>query len=86
MIRGISEVSQNLKLCTVMPLAEVLKTLSKAIPRAVLKLLFGSKEFDFVEQMVHHLHYLDLIWDSHTGDRKRKKIFHRKLIDRDIGE
>ena len=45
MIRGKSEVSQNLKLCKVMPLAEVLKTLSKAPPRAVLKLLFISKGF-----------------------------------------
>ena len=32
MLRGKSEVSQNLKLCTVMALAEVLKTLSKAPP------------------------------------------------------
>ena len=64
MMKGNSECLRSLRLGTQMPVAETIKVLGKAPPLAVLKLCYGSKDFDFTEHMLQQADNLDFVQDT----------------------
>ena len=63
-MEGDSNKLKSLRLGMVMPVAEVIKSLGKAPPLAVLKLCYGSKEYDCTDHMLQHADDLDFAQDT----------------------
>ena len=63
-MKGNADKLKALRLGMMMPVAEVLKALGKAPPLAVLKLCYGSNDYDFADYVLQHADDLDFIQDT----------------------
>ena len=63
-MKGNPEKLKTLRLGTVMPVAEMIKSFGKAPPLAVLKLCHGTKNYDFTDHLLQHADDLDFVQDT----------------------
>ena len=67
MVRGDNSAAKNLRLGTVITVAEFLKLLGQMSPLAVLQLCFGHESFDFPIHLLQHADDLDFVQDTLTA-------------------